>query len=85
MRALDSIGRKGYSGMEKCRGGVGSSSKAPPSIKLNLQWEGFSNSKGYIHIYIYIYTSSIYPVLPGQYRLKSYHFWLFLVTMVTIL
>ena len=25
MRVLNSIGRKGYSGMEKCRGGVGSS------------------------------------------------------------
>ena len=27
----------------------------------------------------------IFLTLPSQYRLKSYHFWLFLITMVTIL
>ena len=37
------------------------------------------------NISFYIYTSSIYPMLSGQYRLKSYHFWHFLITMVTIL
>ena len=32
---------------------------------------------GYIFhcVYIYAHASSIYPALPGQYRLKSYRFW----------